>query len=142
MSAAGRCARWAAALAVTGLGAGCGSDAADLGPSDPVEFFLQDPRIVESSGLASSRAHPGIFYTHNDGAGESQVFAVSSATGDTEAVLDIGSDAVDWEDIAVTDSGVWVGDIGGSEAERATVSVVVFPEPATLKDQTPEWTEY
>lgn len=134
------------ALAVAMLSASCSS-----GPSEPEtreralgsgEFVLEDPRIDESSGLAPSRSHPGVFYTHNDMGSEPQVFAVDSETGATEAVLDIGSVNVDWEDIAVTGSGVWIGDIGGNDPARTTVSVVTFPEPITMEDGTPRSTEY
>lgn len=107
-----------------------------------IDFSFEDPRINESSGLAASRAHPGIFYTHNDMGHRPQVFAVSSRTGDTEAVLDLGTRAVDWEDIEVSDSGVWVGDIGGGDTARETVTVLTFPEPATLEDGSPKVTEY
>lgn len=30
------------------------------------DFTIKDPRITESSGLAASRAHPGVYWTHND----------------------------------------------------------------------------
>ena len=29
-------------------------------------FTIKDPRITESSGLAASRQHPGVYWTHND----------------------------------------------------------------------------
>jgi hypothetical protein len=127
--------------------AGCASappplEAAKPSAASPTEFVLEDPRIDESSGLAASRAHPGIFYTHNDMGAKPRVFAVSSETGETEAVLKLGSTSVDWEDIQVTDSGVWVGDIGGGDSERETVTVLTFPEPTSLADGSPKWTEY
>lgn len=131
-----------AALLVAAVGAGCDSSPPALPDEDPVEFVLEDPRIDESSGLAASLLHPGTYYTHNDRGSDPQVFAVSSTTGATEALLDVDAAAVDWEDIEVTDSGVWVGDIGGGGAVRATVSVVVFPEPVTLEDGSPDSTEY
>lgn len=124
---------------------GLGSDPPaelDRGSAHVVEFTIQDPQIRESSGLAASQAHPGVYYTHNDMGWEPQVFAVSSETGETEAVLDLGTAAVDWEDIAVTDSGIWVGDIGGGATERSEVTVLTFPEPTTLEDGSPKVTEY
>lgn len=132
-----------AALLVAALAAGCDSVPPAPQPEvGPVEFVLEDPRIDESSGLAASLVHPDIYYTHNDRGSDPQVFAVSSTTGATEALLDLDASAVDWEDIEVTDSGVWVGDIGGGGAVRATVSVVVFPEPVPLADGSPDGTEY
>ncbi len=49
-------------------------------------FTLKDPRITESSGLAASRAHPGVYWTHND-QDEPRVFAVDSRTGETVATV-------------------------------------------------------
>jgi hypothetical protein len=134
-------------LTMMALPTGCGFGSnpppeLDHGAAHVVEFTIEDPQIRESSGLAASRAHPGVYYTHNDMGWEPQVFAVSSETGETEAVLDLKTTAVDWEDIAVTDSGVWVGDIGGGATARKDVTVLTFPEPTTLEDGSPEVTEY
>jgi hypothetical protein len=128
-------------LALTALISGCDS-APTLGEVGSRELVLEDPRIDESSGLAPSRRHEGILYTHNDKGSAPQVFVVSSTTGATEAVLEVDASAVDWEDVAVTDSGVWVGDIGGGDTVRETVTVVSFPEPTTLEDQSPGSTEH
>ena len=48
-------------------------------------FTIEDSRITESSGLAASRAHPGIYWTHNDSDDGPYVYAVDSASGRTVA---------------------------------------------------------
>ena len=106
------------------------------------DLVLTDPRISESSGLALGRTHPDILYTHNDLGTSPEIFAVSAETGETEAVFLLDTTPVDWEDIAVTESGIWVGDIGGGEGERDTVSVLLFPEPEELVDGSPKFTKY
>lgn len=50
-------------------------------------FTIEDPRITESSGLAASRAHPGIYWTHNDSDDGPYVYAVDSRTGKTVATI-------------------------------------------------------
>jgi hypothetical protein len=129
-----------------GLVAGCNSR-----PPEPLEknraggadLVLTDPRISESSGLALSRVHPDTLYTHNDLGTAPEIFAVSAESGETEAVFLLDTTPVDWEDIAVTESGIWVGDIGGGEGgERETVSVLFFPEPEELEDGSPKFTKY
>lgn len=145
--------RLTVSLAVAGLGVltGCGTSHEPLGPNEPAKvdeesavlFRFEDRRINESSGLAASKRHRGIYYTHNDRGHGPQIYAVSAETGETEAVLELDTKPVDWEDIAVTDSGVWVGDIGGGDKSmRRTVSVLHFPEPKELTDGSPKFREY
>lgn len=139
------------ALAALLLSTGCEDAHEPLGPEEPetvdddsaVLFTIQDRRINESSGLAASRKHPGVYYTHNDKGHGPQVFAIQEETGETEAVLSLDTVPEDWEDIEVTDSGVWVGDIGGGDDEaRRTVTVLFFPEPDELADGSPEVEAY
>jgi hypothetical protein len=141
----------ALALAALALVSGCQDQKPSLGPNEPatsgddvtVLFSLQDQRINESSGLAASRKHPGVYYTHNDRGHAPRVYAVSGETGATQAVLEIDTTPEDWEDIEVTESGVWVGDIGGgADLTRSKVSVLHFPEPDELSDDSPAVTEY
>ncbi|MEU3283313.1 WD40 repeat domain-containing protein, partial [Streptomyces antibioticus] len=49
------------------------------------DFTIKDPRITESSGLAASRQHPGIYWTHNDQDTGAYLYAVDSGTGETVA---------------------------------------------------------
>lgn len=100
---------------------------------------ITDPRIHESSGLAASDRHPGYLYTMNDMGNSAQVFALAP-DGTTAAVLTLdGAENVDWEDIAVADGRVYVGDIGGAKTGRSTIDVLVFAEPDELVDSSPDW---
>ncbi|MGP3922688.1 hypothetical protein [Streptomyces sp. 8N616] len=111
--------------------------AADGG--SPESFTIEDSRITESSGLAASRAHPGVFWTHNDSDDGPYVYAVDSATGRTVATVTLaGIDPRDVEAVSVGPDGhVYVGDIGdnlgGSWPE---VWIYRFPEPKKLRDTT------
>src|SRR4051812_34259336 len=61
--------------------------AADGDSAGDQGFTIKDPRITESSGLAASRLHPGIYWTHNDSDDGPYIYAVDSRTGKTVATL-------------------------------------------------------
>jgi hypothetical protein len=102
---------------------------------------LADPRIVESSGLALSRRHPGVVWTHNDSGDQARLFAVGS-DGRTRAVLTLaGVEARDWEAVAAgrDDRGrpaLFAGDIGDNNGVWPEVAVYRVTEPAVLRDAT------
>ncbi|MFE0424980.1 WD40 repeat domain-containing protein [Streptomyces sp. NPDC058953] len=108
-------------------------------------FSFQDDRITESSGLAASRKHPGIYWTHND-QDEPRVFAVDSRTGETVATITmtgVGKPR-DMEAVSVGPDGrVYVGDIGDNlNGTWKHVWVYAFPEPAELRDATVRAAQY
>lgn len=108
-------------------------------------FTIGDPRITESSGLAASRAHPGVYWTHND-QDEPRVFAVDGRTGKTVATVTLRGVGTprDMEAISVgADGQVYVGDIGDNlDGSWQHVWIYRFPEPERLRDQTVEATQY
>ncbi|MFB9519871.1 WD40 repeat domain-containing protein [Streptomyces cremeus] len=127
--------------AVTGLVVG--SPAAAV--ADDGGFTVKDPRITESSGLAASRAHPGVYWTHNDQDGP-YVYAVDGRSGETVARITmqgVGKPR-DMEAISVgPDGDVYVGDIGDNlNGSWDHVWIYRFPEPEVLKDQTVRATQY
>ncbi|MFF8727995.1 WD40 repeat domain-containing protein [Streptomyces sp. NPDC015171] len=121
-------------------GSFAGDSAGDQG------FTLKDPRITESSGLAASRLHPGIYWTHNDSDDGPYLYAVDSATGRTVARITlrgIGSPR-DVEAISVgPHNEIFVGDIGDNLGGRwPYVWIYRLPEPKRLTDQTITATQY
>lgn len=92
-----------------------------IGPE--VAFRFADPRIDESSGLASSSTADGVLFTHNDSGDEARFFAVGP-DGRTLVTYTLpGVQARDWEDMArgPDDKGrssLWFGDIGDNNAMR------------------------
>ena len=106
-----------------------------------VALRLEDPRIYESSGLALSRRHQAVVWTHNDSGDEARLFAVGSE-GRTLATLTLaGVEARDWEALAAgrDDRGrpaLFVGDIGDNQGVWPDVSVYRVAEPAQLRDAT------
>ena len=108
-------------------------------------FTLKDPRITESSGLAASRAHPGVYWTHNDSDDGPYVYAVDSRTGKTVATVTLrGITPRDVEAISIGPDGeVYVGDIGDNFGGRwKEVWIYSFHEPEKLHDVTVDATRY
>ncbi|WP_225834066.1 WD40 repeat domain-containing protein [Streptomyces sp. NK08204] len=109
-------------------------------------FTIKDPRITESSGLAASHLHPGIYWTHNDSDDGPYIYAVDSATGETVATVTlrgIGSPR-DVEAISIGPGNqIYVGDIGDNLGGKwPFVWIYRLPEPKVLKDQTITATQY
>jgi hypothetical protein len=120
--------------------------AAPAAAAQPVEgaelvMRLEDPRVVESSGLAVSGRHPGVIWTHNDSGDAARLFAVGG-DGRTLATLRLaGVAARDWEALAPgrDDRGrpaLFVGDIGDNQGVWDEVAVYRVSEPAALGDAT------
>jgi len=109
------------------------------GHKRPDGFTIGDPRIDESSGLAASRRHKGVYWTHNDSAHEPRVYAVDGRTGKTVATVTLrGFNLRDAEAISVGPHGdVYVGDIGDNLGGKwSEVWIYRFREPARLHDTT------
>lgn len=109
-------------------------------------FTIKDPRITESSGLAASRQHPGIYWTHNDQDTGAYLYAVDSRTGETVATITMTGVGTprDVEAIQIgPDNQIYVGDIGDNDGVVWDyVWVYQLPEPKELKDQTIRTTQY
>ncbi|WP_369201622.1 hypothetical protein [Streptomyces sp. PU-14G] len=128
--------RQGAALAAAVLAAGLASAPLPARAADePQGFTIRDSRITESSGLAASRAHEGVYWTHNDSDDGPYVYAVDSRTGKTVArVVMRGIDPRDVEAVSVgPDGDVYVGDIGDNlDGSWSEVWIYRFPEPERL----------
>ena len=96
---------------------------------------ITSPALVEISGIAASRATPGLWWVHNDSGDAARVFAIDG-DGVVHATLALtGATAVDYEDIAVGEGPVagtnylYVADIGDNAAARSEVVVYRMVEP-------------
>lgn len=134
--------RAAAALGGLGMLASGVLYAAPAHADDEVAFTIGDPRIAESSGLAVSRRHRGVVYTHNDSGAVAQIFALGP-DGRTRAALTLaGAGARDWEGMAMgrDEKGrpaLYVGDIGDNLGGAwPYITVYRIPEPAKLRTRT------
>jgi hypothetical protein len=101
------------------------------------------PVIKEASGLAASRQHPGVLWTHNDSGGENVVYAIT-ISGTLLGTYSFGSGSIwDTEDIAIgpgptpgVDYIYWA-DIGDNGNERTSIVVKRAPEPSVDLNQSP-----
>ncbi|MFD5028745.1 WD40 repeat domain-containing protein [Streptomyces sp. NPDC058373] len=110
------------------------------------EFTIEDPRITESSGLAASKRHPGVYWTHNDSDDGAYLYAVDSRTGKTVATVTMTGvgEPRDVEAISLgPDGDLYVGDIGDNLGGTWDhVWIYRLPEPAELRDTTVAATQY
>ncbi|MGW4908718.1 WD40 repeat domain-containing protein [Streptomyces sp. NPDC004270] len=133
-----------AGVLLTGALAAAPASAAD-GAGDK-GFTITDPRITESSGLAASHLHPGIYWTHNDSDDGPYIYAVDSATGKTVATVTLSGIGRprDVEAISIgPDNQIYVGDIGDNlDGSWPYVWIYRLPEPKVLENQTIKATQY
>ena len=110
-----------------------------------VAFTFTDPRITESSGLATS-SDGELVYTHNDSGDRGRFFAVGLDGRTRTAYVVPGVEPRDWEDMARGPdeqgrSSLWLGDIGDNNAVRENgllVHRVLEPEPTDREEVTTE----
>jgi hypothetical protein len=94
--------------------------------------------ISESSGVAVSRRHPGLLWTHNDSGSDPVLFAVDLAGNELGRFTVTGARSEDWEDIALgpcpegDSSCLFIGDTGDNDQRRNHVSIYVLPEPDSV----------
>lgn len=114
--------------------------------ADDGNFTMKDTRITESSGLAASRQHPGIYWTHNDSDDGAFLYAVDGETGETVATVTLTGVGTprDVEAISIgPDDHLYVGDIGDNLGGTwQYVWIYELPEPKKLTDQTVKATQY
>ncbi|MFI0505808.1 WD40 repeat domain-containing protein [Streptomyces albogriseolus] len=109
-------------------------------------FTINDPRVTESSGLAASRQHPGVYWTHNDSDDGPYLYAVDGSTGDTVARLTLTGIGTprDVEAISVGPGDrLFVADVGDNLGGTwPYVWIYELPEPERLQDATVQATQY
>ncbi|MFF8944449.1 WD40 repeat domain-containing protein [Streptomyces sp. NPDC014864] len=109
-------------------------------------FTIRDPRIKESSGLAASRLHPGVYWTHNDSDDGPYLYAVDGRTGRTVATVTLSGVGRprDVEAVSIGPGNqIYVGDIGDNLGGTwPYVWIYRLPEPKELRDQTIRATQY
>ena len=97
-----------------------------------------DPELSEVSGLAASRAHPGLYWAQNDG-GNGNKLIVIKGDGSRVATLTLAdAENIDWEDLASFDLDgkhyLLVADTGDNGGIRKQLTLYVVEEPASLHD--------
>lgn len=109
-----------------------------------VTGHLARDELLESSGVASSTARPGLLFTINDSGHDPILYVTDSTGADRGAWRVTGATNDDWEAIAVgpcagpdepnatrsvTEQCVYIGDTGDNAARKPTRSIYRVPEP-------------
>lgn len=80
-----------------------------------------DPIVFETSGLLWL---DGRLITHNDSGGGPYLYEIDTASGDVVRTVTIANASnVDWEDIAMDDEYIYVGDIGNNSGTREDLKI-------------------
>ena len=103
---------------------------------------LEEKKIDESSGLAVSNRHPGLFWTHNDSGDKPRLFAFDTEGKHRGTSYLRGADARDWEDMgSFTINGhacLFVADVGNNiRPARKNYVIYVTQEPDSPKKDCP-----
>lgn len=111
-----------------------------------LQATFQSPRLTESSGVAVSRAHPDVVWTHNDSGDGPYLYATDLHGTDRGWLLVSGAQAIDWEDMALgpcpvpillqprprrvyATTCVFLGDTGDNIEGRPFVTLYAISEP-------------
>jgi len=99
--------------------------------------------LTEISGLAASRQHTDVLWTHNDSGDSARIFAMSIQGQHLGVYNLVGASAADWEDMAIGPGQVegqdyiYAGDIGDNTRHRSSVTVYRVAEPPVSATQQP-----
>jgi len=110
-----------------------------------LQATIQSPRLIESSGVAVSRAYPDVLWSHNDSGDGPYVYATDVHGTDRGRLLIAGAGAIDWEDMSIGPCPVqitlqarprqyattclYLADTGDNLELRPYVTVYAVPEP-------------
>jgi hypothetical protein len=108
---------------------------------------FSDPELDEVSGLAASRAHPGLYWAQNDSGTGAKLVAVKPDGSRVATLAVAGAENIDWEDLDAFDLGgkhyLLIADTGDNGGIRKVLTLYVVEEPARLHDGgsvKPAWT--
>ena len=110
-----------------------------------LQATFQSPRLIESSGVAVSRAYPDVLWSHNDSGDGPYLYATDLHGTDRGRLLVAGAGAIDWEDMSIGPCPVqitlqarprqyamtclYLADTGDNLELRPFVTLYAVPEP-------------
>ena len=117
-------------------------------PTDTVDLGIMPGELAESSGLAVSRAHLGVLWSHNDSGDGPRIYQIDTAASLGSIFTVTDAQAVDWESMdigpcpaleAVGEPPEWcifAADVGDNARQRVTLTIYVVP--ATTSEEAPK----
>ncbi len=116
---------------------GVGAEPITYGPMEAAGR-VTDGRIDESSGLAASRLHPGMLWTHNDSGDGPRVYLIDQTGATRGSWVLPEATALDWEDMCSFEldgkAYLLIGDVGDNRRRRNTVTLYLVEEPGEIKE--------
>jgi len=101
-------------------------------------YILATEQLDEASGLAHSRIHNQILYSHNDSGGAASIFAIDYKGNLISEIQVSGVQNRDWEDIATGidpvdgKAYIYIGEIGDNRARYSSIFIYRIEEPASV----------
>ena len=95
-------------------------------------------QIRESSGVAVSREHAGVLWSHNDSGNDPILYAIDIQGQLLASFEVVGPRMRDWEDISlgscptplsIQSDCLYLGDIGDNQRRRSSYFIYIIPEP-------------
>lgn len=101
--------------------------------SMPTAVTVQ-PLISEASGIADSKQNPGFLWVQEDSNNPPQLLLVARDGRVQKNIFIKGATNRDWEDMALLNGSIYIGDIGDNNKVHTESIFYKFPEPAALLD--------
>lgn len=126
-------------VAVVQLGpsAGCSEIACPSCDAPEKSGAVENPALLEISGIAASSRFPDVIYAHNDSSDSSRFFALSTSGADLATYLVEDAQNDDWEDVArarcASGDCLYMADIGDNDLLRTSYSIYIIDEPASVE---------
>ena len=89
---------------------------------------MADDKLQELSGLVASRTYPGVLWAHSDSGNEPILYALDTQGGSHSIPLE-GVTLRDWEAIALSDSTLYITEMGNNLNSSEKLGVYEFEEP-------------
>lgn len=101
---------------------------------EPIELCrIKSKKINESSGIAASRRHPNLFWTHNDSGDKPRIYCINREGKYLGTCKFDKAGAVDWEDMCSYElngkSKLLVADVGDNLTRRRSYRLYIIDEP-------------
>jgi hypothetical protein len=98
---------------------------------------VENPELLEISGIAASFQFDDVIYAHNDSGDSSRFFALTAAGADLATFVVDGAQNDDWEDIArapcASGDCIYIADIGDNELIRTSYTIYLVSEPTAIE---------
>jgi hypothetical protein len=87
----------------------------------PTAITTLEAAMKETSGLAYA---DGLMLTHNDKGGQNLIYVIDTVTGAVSRTVRIsGAVNMDWEDLALSDDRLFIGDMGNNNGDRTDLRI-------------------